>query len=163
MCTFPDFRSYPTSCNGLSAQSLLDGRRAFKGIQLSSAIQSLISLPFPTPLLGSWKQQAVLQACNPRSLHCWAQSQICLFWQRSDKVSKCREFFLLLSCLDFLKIFIYLIYFWLCWVFTALHWFSLDAESRGDASLWFAGLSLLWLLLLWSTSPRAWGLSSCRS
>ena len=103
MCTFPDFRSYPTSCNGLSAQSLLDGRRAFNGNQLSSAIQSLFSLPFPTPLLGSWKQQAALQACNPKSLHCWAQSQSCLFWQRSDKVSKCREFFLLLSCLDFKK------------------------------------------------------------
>ena len=100
---------------------------------------------------------------NPKSLNCWAQSQISLFWQRSDNVSKFREFFLLLSCLNFFFKFIYSIYFCLCWVFTALCWLSVVAGSRGDSLLWFAGLSLPWLLLLWSTRSRAWGLSSCSS
>ena len=57
-------------------------------------------------------------------------------------------------------LFIYL-FFWLCWVFVAAHEFSLVAASGGYSSLWCAGFSLWWLLLLWSTGSRHVGFSSC--
>ena len=49
---------------------------------------------------------------------------------------------------------IYLIYFWLCWVFVVVHGLSLVAVSGGYSSLRCVGLSLRWLLLLWSTGSR---------
>ena len=53
------------------------------------------------------------------------------------------------------------IYFWLHWVFIAVHGLSLVAVS-GDYSLsWCAGFSLQWLLLLQSTGSRHEGFSSC--
>ena len=52
--------------------------------------------------------------------------------------------------------FIYLfIYFWLCWVFLAARGLSLVATSGGYSLMWCAGVSLRWLLLLWSTGSRA--------
>ena len=60
----------------------------------------------------------------------------------------------------FLKnyLFIYLfIYLWLCWVFVSVHGLSLVAASGGHSSSWCAGLSLLWPLLLQSTSSRRAG------
>ena len=51
--------------------------------------------------------------------------------------------------------------FWLHWVFFAVHRLSLVATSRGYSSLWHAGFSLWWLLLLWSTDSRHTGCSSC--
>ena len=53
------------------------------------------------------------------------------------------------------------IYFWLCWVFVAVCRLSLVAVSRGYSSLWCAGFSLSWLLLLRSTGSRRAGFSSC--
>ena len=48
----------------------------------------------------------------------------------------------------FLKKFIYLfIYFWLRWVFVAVHGLSLVAESRGYSWLRCVGFSLWWLLI----------------
>ena len=62
----------------------------------------------------------------------------------------------------FFNKFIYLfIYFWLCWVFIAACGLSLVVASRGYSSLWCAGFSLSWLLLLWSTGSRHAGFSSC--
>lgn len=59
---------------------------------------------------------------------------------------------------DFLKcyffIITYLLYFWLCWVFIALHGLSPLAVSGGCSSLRWAGFSLQWLLV-WSTASRA--------
>ena len=55
--------------------------------------------------------------------------------------------------------FIYL-FFWLCWVFVAAHGLSLVAVSGGYSSLWYAGFSLWWLLLLRSTGSRRMGFSS---
>ena len=55
----------------------------------------------------------------------------------------------------------YLFYFWLCWVFVAVLWLSLVAESRGCSLLRCAGFSLRWLLSLWSTGCRCSGFSSC--
>ena len=43
----------------------------------------------------------------------------------------------------------YLFYFWLHWVFVAAHGLSLGAASGAYSSLWCAGFSLRWLLLLW--------------
>ena len=69
----------------------------------------------------------------------------------------------------FINLFIYLfIHFWLCWVFVAARGLSLAVASRGCSSLWCAGFSLRWLLLLESTGCRhagsvivVHGLSSC--
>ena len=54
-----------------------------------------------------------------------------------------------------------LIYFWLHWVFVAVHRLSLVAASGGYSSLQCAGFSLRWLLLLRSTGSRCTGFSSC--
>ena len=54
----------------------------------------------------------------------------------------------------------YLFYFWLCWVFVALHGLSLLAVSRGYSCLRCAGFSLRWLLV-WSTASRAPELQYC--
>ena len=64
----------------------------------------------------------------------------------------------------FLKnyLFIYLfIYFWLSWVFVAVHRLSLVVASGGYSLLRCAGFSLLCLLLLRSTGSRRAGFSSC--
>ena len=59
--------------------------------------------------------------------------------------------------------FIYFIYlfFWLRWVFVAACGLSLVVESGGFSSLWCAGFSLQWLLLLQSLGSRHAGFSSC--
>ena len=53
------------------------------------------------------------------------------------------------------------IYFWLCWVFVAVHGVSPVAESGGYSWLRCGGFLLWWLLLLWSTGSRHVGFSSC--
>ena len=63
--------------------------------------------------------------------------------------------------LTFFKKLILFIYFWLSWVFVAARGLSLVVASRGYSSLWCAGFSLRWLLLLWSTGSRYMGFSSC--
>ena len=61
-------------------------------------------------------------------------------------------------------LFIYLfIYLWLRWVFVAARGLALVAVSWGYSSLWCAGFSLQWLLLLQSTGSRRVGFSSCGS
>ena len=55
------------------------------------------------------------------------------------------------------------IYFWLCWVFVAVHKLSLVVVSGGYSSLRCTGFSLSWLLLLWSMGSRRAGFSSCGS
>ena len=47
--------------------------------------------------------------------------------------------------------------FWLRWVFVAVCRLSLVAASRVYSSLWCAGFSLWWLLLLQSTGSRRVG------
>ena len=63
-----------------------------------------------------------------------------------------------------------LFFFWLHWVFVAARGLSLVAASVGYSSLWCAGFSLRWLLLLRSMGSRCTasvvvvhGLSSCGS
>ena len=69
----------------------------------------------------------------------------------------CHLFFFFL-----INLFIYLfIYFWLRWVFVAVHGLSLIAATKGYSSLWCAGFSLRWLFLLWSMGSRCMGFSSC--
>ena len=73
------------------------------------------------------------------------------------------------SCTFFLKKFIYLfIYFWLHWVFIAVHRLPLVTASRGYTLLQCVGFSLRWLLLPRSKGSRCVGsvvvarrLSSC--
>ena len=69
------------------------------------------------------------------------------------------EYFIILFY--FKTLFILFIYFWLRWVFVAAHGLSLVAVSGGYSSLRCVGFSLQWLLLLWSTSSRCAGFSSC--
>ena len=73
-------------------------------------------------------------------------------------------------CLCGLYIYIYIfffslinlfIYFWLRWVFVAANGLSLVAASGGYSSLWYAGFSLRWLLLLRSLGSKHEGFSSC--
>ena len=61
----------------------------------------------------------------------------------------------------FFNLFILFIYFWICWVFVAERVLSLAEASGGYSSLWCAGFSLQWLLLLRSTGSRCVGFSSC--
>ena len=63
-------------------------------------------------------------------------------------------------CKSFFKKFIY---FWLRWVFVAARSVFLVAASGGYSSLWCAGFSLRWLLLLWNTGSRCTGFNSCGS
>ena len=58
-------------------------------------------------------------------------------------------------------IYLFVFYFWLCRVFVAAHGLSLVAASGGYSSLWCAGFSLWWLLLLQSMGSRHVGFSSC--
>ena len=67
-----------------------------------------------------------------------------------------RSFFLF-----FTNLFILFIYFWMHWVFVAVHGLSLVVASGGYSSLWCTGISLQWLLLLQSTGSRHTGFSSC--
>ena len=53
------------------------------------------------------------------------------------------------------------IYFWLCWVFVAVHGFFLVVASRGYSSLRCMGFLLWWLLLLWIMGSRCASFSSC--
>ena len=59
------------------------------------------------------------------------------------------------------NLFILFIYFWLYWVFVAVHGLSLVAASRGYSCLQRIGFSLQWFLLLQSTGSRHAGFSSC--
>ena len=59
--------------------------------------------------------------------------------------------------------FIFIYFFWLCWVFVAAGGLSLVAASRGYSSLRCVGFSLRWLLLLRSTGSRRMGFRSCGS
>ena len=63
----------------------------------------------------------------------------------------------------FLFVYFTYIYFWLRWVFVAVHGLSLVAVSGSCSSLWCAGFSLQWLLLLQSTGSWHMGFSSCGS
>ena len=71
-------------------------------------------------------------------------------------------------CLWLLSVHFIFFYFWLRWVFVVACRLSLVAVSVGYSSLWCAGFSLWWLLLLLSRALGAWvsvvaarGLSSC--
>ena len=62
----------------------------------------------------------------------------------------------------YLNLFICLhFFFWLRWVFVAVHGLSLVAASVGYSSLRCTGFSLWRLLLLWSMGSRRTGFSSC--
>ena len=61
----------------------------------------------------------------------------------------------------FFNLFYLFIYFWLRWVFVVACGLSLVAASGGYSSLWWAGFSLRWLLLLRSTGSRHVSFSSC--
>ena len=72
-----------------------------------------------------------------------------------------RMFLRLSLSLFFFKLFTFIIYFWLRWVFVAARGLSLAVSNRGYSSLRCAGFSLQWLLLLQSTGSRHMGFSSC--
>ena len=62
----------------------------------------------------------------------------------------------------FLKSILSLFFFFFgCVGSSLLHWLSLVAANRGYSSLWCAGFSLWWLLLLRSTGSKCVGFNSC--
>ena len=61
------------------------------------------------------------------------------------------------ACFIIIIIIIIIIYLWLCWVFVSVQGLSLVVASGGHSSSRCAGLSLLWPLLLRSTSSRRAG------
>ena len=69
-------------------------------------------------------------------------------------VAFCFYFFLI-------NLFILFIYFWLHWDSVAARGLSLVAVNGGYSSLWCAGFSLWWLLLLRSTGSRHASFGSC--
>ena len=73
--------------------------------------------------------------------------------------SSCRTIFPMHSFYFFNILFIYLFiyYFWLCWVFVSVRGLSLVAASGGHSSSRCVGLSLSWPLLLRSTGSRRAG------
>ena len=79
---------------------------------------------------------------------------VCLLYKQLFK-------YFLKSFSFFKNLFILFIYFCLHWVFIAVCGLSLVVASRGCSSLWCAGFSLRWLLLLPSTGSRRTGFSSC--
>ena len=80
------------------------------------------------------------------------------FFKINFSLSLCFEF------TAFLKIYLFLILFIFgCVGSSLLRGLSLVAASRGYSSLWCAGFSLWWLLLLRSTGCRSVGFSSCGS
>ena len=115
--------------------------------------------------------------------HMWQKYRFCLILFESAKILyfHCQQYFvgnilepfkniwsfrmcdIVCCCLLFLmNLFIfYLFYFWLCWVFVAAHGLSLVVASGVYSSLWCAGFSLRWLLLLRSMGSRCAGFSSC--
>ena len=76
------------------------------------------------------------------------------FWAWQATVGTLNFFLKINLCILF-------IYFWLRWVFVAVCRLSLVAASGGYSSLWCAGFSLRWLLLLRSMGSRHVGFSSC--
>ena len=57
--------------------------------------------------------------------------------------------------------FLFFSFFWLHWVFVAARWLSLVVASGDYSSLWCAGFSLRWLLLLQGMGSRRVDFSSC--
>ena len=70
---------------------------------------------------------------------------------------KKQDFIIIIMSYNFFKLinlFIFIYYFWLCWVFVSAQGLSPVAASGGHSSLRCAGLSLLWPLLFRSTGSR---------
>ena len=108
--------------------------------------------------------QAIPRA-SPKSIN-WNKTQACT--QKSDDqlliiiTTDFRMFFNENSEDDSTQgVFILFIYFWLHWVFIAVHRLSLVAASGGYSSLRCTGFSLQSRLLLQSTGSRCTGFSSC--
>ena len=105
-----------------------------------------------------WRQDSFLLEGGQSSLYSGSSTD----WMRPTPITKGSLLYSKSMDLFFFNKFIYLfIYFWLCWVFIAVRRLSPVAVSGGYSSLRCAGLSLQWLLLLWSTGYRHVGFSSC--
>ena len=96
------------------------------------------------------------------------------FYVPTSNVGEFHLLHILIAFWVFLGVFLFFkylfIYFWLHWVFVAECGLPLVVASGGYSSLWCAGFSLQWLLLLRSMGSRcaasvvvAGGLSSCGS
>ena len=98
--------------------------------------------------------------------HCWKSIDhkcLCLFLASLlilDSPLICMSVLMPVPPSLFSSIYLF-ISFWLHWVFVAVHGLSLFVASWGSSSLWCAGFSLQWHLLLWSTGSRREGFSSC--
>lgn len=133
VCSFQT--SGPTSLPAMASLLSLYWMVAEHSVEFSWVQQFSLSFLclFLSTLLRSQEQRAVLQARNPKSLHCWAQSQISLFGSDLIKISKCGEFFPSVILPGFLKIFIYSLL-----TVLGLHclgWFFFSCGEQGDSLL----------------------------
>ena len=87
-----------------------------------------------------------------------------LLWQFNVRVcvNFYKDHYIVITCIKsqllfFKKIFIYLFYLWLCWVFVSVRGLSLVVASGDHSSSRCVGLSLSRPLLLWSTGSRRAG------
>ena len=93
--------------------------------------------------------------------HCWWECKLIQpLWRTVWRFLKNLKIELPYAPYVFFNLCILFIYFWLRWVFVAARGLSLAAASRGYSSLWCAGFSLRWLLLLQSMGSRHAGFSS---
>ena len=113
-----------------------------------ASVPQQIRSPSPEPSLweSSWEHRAVLGAALG------TEGGACLSPVLSSRL---QDFFFLN------KFILFFYYFWLGWVFVAAHGLSLVAVSVGCSSLWCAGFSLPWFLLLRSMGSRYVGFNSC--
>ena len=120
-----------------------------KGSHDSRLLFTLVVLEVRSPTSSIAITQNLLEMHIPRPLTGPAESE-------SGQESVCQES----VCFFF---FIYLIYLFLAvlGLCCCVQAFSSCSESGGYSSLWCAGFSLRWLLLLRSTGSRCAGFSSC--
>ena len=128
-----------------------------------SAFLTLLSLPGPLNTDGfnrderhafSWNHPSLSQCLlnfNLHADHLWILSKCRICYRRSEVEPKTVHFFFR----NYYYLFI--IYFWLCWVFVSVRGLSLVVESRDHSSSRCAGFSLSRPLLLRSTGSRRAG------
>ena len=98
------------------------------------------------------KQGEPNHSCRPNFAHKGQiVTSVCLFFLNIHRQAcTVKSFF-------FLIFYLFIFYFWLCWVFVSVRGLSPVAASGGHSSSRCEGLSLSRPLLLWSTSSRRAG------
>ena len=123
--------------------------------KLQMCLQMKNTLGYGRPVPRKWISVACSQMERPRQ-------ELCLLCQMNESSQTGKTAVTCFFSFFFKDKFIYLfIYFWLHWVFVAVHGLSLVVASGGYSSMRCTSFSLRWLLLLQSMGSRHAGFSSC--